>query len=60
VLLKLYNAGEFFETEASVLYIKSTEMGLEFREMMPQFRAVLQQWVLTAFDHQLEAQQTAR
>jgi hypothetical protein len=60
VLLKICNAGEFFETEASVLYIKPTGMGLEFREMRSQFRAVLQQWILTALDSQLEGQQIAR
>jgi hypothetical protein len=59
VLLKIYNSGEYFEAEALVLYINPSGMGLEFREMRPQFRVVLQQWVLTALDHQLEAQQTA-
>ena len=60
VLLKIYKGGECFETEASVLYIKPTGMGLEFREMRPHLRAVLQRWVLTALDCQLEAQQTVR
>jgi len=60
VLLRIYNAGEYFETESTVLYIKPSGMGLEFREMWPHFRAVLQKWILTTLDLQLEARPTAR
>jgi hypothetical protein len=59
VLLKIYNAGEYFEGEATVLYIKPSGMGLLFHKVRPHFRTVLQKWILTALDHQLEAQQTA-
>jgi hypothetical protein len=58
VLLKLYDSGEYFEGEASVLYVKPSGMGVVFREIKPHFRAVLQKWVLSALDNQFEAQQT--
>jgi hypothetical protein len=58
VLLKIHHAEEHFEAEASVLYVKPSGMGLVFREIKPQFRAVLQKWVLTALDDQSGARQT--
>ena len=59
VLIKLYNSGEYFEAEATVLYIQPSGMGLLFHKIRPHFRTVLQKWILTALDSQLEAQQTA-
>src|SRR5208283_3363028 len=50
VLLKIYNSGEYFEAEASVLYANSSGLGLVFNEVKPLFRAILQQWVLAALD----------
>jgi hypothetical protein len=58
VLLKIHGSGEYFEAEASVLYVKPSGMGLVFREIKPHFRAVLQKWVLTALDHQVDARPT--
>ena len=58
VLLKIHHSGEYFEAEASVLYVKPSGMGLLFREIKPHFRAVLQKWVLTALDGQAGARQT--
>ncbi len=58
VLVKIYNAGEFLEAEASVLYVRSSGLGLVFREIKPHFRAVLQKWILAALDKQTEAQLT--
>lgn len=55
VLLKVHQSGEDFEASASVLYIKSTGMGLVFREVKPNFREVLQRWVLAALDNQVGA-----
>lgn len=52
VLLKIYDSGEYFEAEASVLYVKPSGIGLVFREIKPHFRAVLQKWVLAALDNQ--------
>jgi PilZ domain len=58
VLLKIYDSGEYFEAEASVLYVKTSGMGLVFGEMKPHFRAILQKWILTALDNQPGARQT--
>jgi hypothetical protein len=58
VLLKIYDSEEYFEAEASVLYVKPSGTGLVFREIKPHFRAVLQKWVLTALDNQPEARST--
>ena len=58
VLLKIHHAEEYFEAEASVLYVKPSGMGLLFREIKPHFRAVLQKWVLAALDNQPGARQT--
>ena len=55
VLLKIDHSGEHFEAEASVLYVKPSGVGLVFREIKPEFRAILQTWVLTALDHQPNA-----
>ena len=55
VLLKIHDSDEYFEAEASVLYVKPSGMGLVFREIKPQFRAVLQKWVLAALDAQQDA-----
>lgn len=60
VLLKIHDSGEYFEAEASVLYVKPSGMGLVFRELKPHFRAVLQKWVLAALDNQHDARQTPR
>src|SRR5580658_7061432 len=48
VLLKIHNAEEHFEAEASVLYVNPSGIGLVFREIKPHFREILQKWVLTA------------
>ena len=55
VLLKIDHSGEHFEAEASVLYVKPSGVGVVFREIKPQYRAILQTWVLTALDHQPNA-----
>ncbi len=60
VLLKIHQPGEDFEASASVLYIRSSGMGLVFREIKANFREVLQKWVLTALDNQVGARQTPR
>src|SRR5580704_11752263 len=58
VLLKIQHAEEYFEADASVLYVKPSGMGLLFREIKPHFRAVLQKWVLSALDDQSGARQS--
>jgi PilZ domain len=58
VLLKIQHSEEYFEAEASVLYVKPSGMGLVFGEIKPHFRDVLQKWVLAALDNQSGARQT--
>jgi hypothetical protein len=59
VLVKIIHSGEFFEAEASVLYVNSSGTGLVFREIKPHFRAVLQKWILAALDKQASAQSSS-
>lgn len=58
VLLKIHHSGEYFEADASVLYVKPSGMGLVFRDIKPHFRAVLQKWILSALDGQPGTRQT--
>jgi len=57
VVVKIYESNEYFEAGAAVLYVKPSGMGLEFHEIQPHFRAVLQKWILAVLDKQLETQQ---
>jgi hypothetical protein len=58
VVVKIYDAGEYFETKASVLYIKPLGVGLVFQDIKPHFRAVLQKWILNVLDNQPGARPT--
>lgn len=58
VFLRIHHSGEQFEAEASVLYVNPSGLGLVFRDIKPQFREVLQKWVLTALDNQSEGSQS--
>ena len=60
VVLKIHRSGESVEAPASVLYVKPSGLGLVFREIKPQFRAILQKWVLAALDSQHDPQPTSR
>ena len=55
VLVKINYSGEYFEAEASVLYVRPSGIGLVFGEVKPEFRAVLQKWVLSTMDSQSDA-----
>ena len=57
VSLKIHEAGESFEAEAVVLYVRPSGLGLLFREINPRYRDTLQTWILKALDRQLELQQ---
>ena len=50
VLVKIFAAdGEYFEAEATVIYSNpSLGMGLVFRQVRPDFLAVLRKWLLKA------------
>jgi hypothetical protein len=57
ILIKIHDDGEYFESEAVVLYHRPSGFGLVFRDVKPRYRDVLQNWILKALDRQLEAQQ---
>jgi hypothetical protein len=47
--VKVFTATEFFEGQASVVYVDADQgMGLMFRETRPYFLAVLRKWLLAA------------
>lgn len=49
VLVKIFTPGKYFEAKATVVYVRpASGMGLAFREVKPNFRAVLQHWLLIA------------
>jgi hypothetical protein len=53
VLLKMSAHDEAFEAEGVVLYVRPRGVGLGFREIAPEFRPVLQKWMLKLLDSQL-------
>jgi PilZ domain len=49
VFVKIFYANEYFEARATVVYVKPAQgMGLEFRDLKPHCRIVLQKWILAA------------
>lgn len=58
ILVKIHSCGEYCEAVGSVLYVSPSGMGLVFREVKPQFGAILQKWILTALDSQLNIPET--
>ncbi len=49
VFVKIFYADEYFESKGTVVYVKpAAGMGLEFREVKPHCRIVLQKWILAA------------
>ena len=49
VLLKIFKPGDYFEAKATVVHVQPPNgMGLAFRELKPNFRGVLQKWLLAA------------
>jgi PilZ domain-containing protein len=53
VLVKIFNSAEYFEAKATVIYVKpALGMGLAFRDVKPNFRGVLQKWILVAMHSQ--------
>ena len=48
--IKFSHSGEHFEASAHVLYVRPNGAGLAFTEIPPQFRTVLQDWILAAMD----------
>ena len=54
LLVKIFRPGEYFESLAQVIYQRPSGVGLLFVDVIPRFRDVLQHWVLSALDHQIE------
>ncbi|MGH9742373.1 MAG: PilZ domain-containing protein [Candidatus Acidiferrum sp.] len=53
VFVKIFYADEYFEAKGTVIYVKPSEgMGIEFRDMKPPCRVVLQRWILAALRKQ--------
>ena len=49
VLVKIFKSDEYFESKATVVYsTPAVGMGLAFREVKPDFRAVMQKWLRVA------------
>jgi hypothetical protein len=49
VLVKIFKSDEYFEAKATVVYVNpALGMGLAFREVKPDFRIVMQKWLLAA------------
>jgi len=47
VIVKIFAPGKYFEAKATVISVNpASGMGLMFRETKPNFRAVLQHWLL--------------
>jgi PilZ domain len=48
VLVKIFTPGKYFEAKATVISVRpAAGMGITFRETKPNFRAVLQHWLLS-------------
>jgi len=57
VFVKIFYEYEYFEAKGTVIYVKATEgMGIEFRDMKPPCRIVLQKWILAALRNQAKAE----
>ncbi|MGC1615686.1 MAG: PilZ domain-containing protein [Candidatus Acidiferrum sp.] len=53
VFVKIFYENEYFEAKGTVIYVKpAAGMGLEFRELKPHCRVVLQRWILAALRSQ--------
>jgi hypothetical protein len=49
VLVKIFKSDEYFEAKATVVYAHpALGMGLAFRDVKPDFRIVMQKWLLAA------------
>jgi hypothetical protein len=57
VFVKIFYADEYFEAKGTVLYVKpAAGMGLEFRDLKPHCRIVLQKWILAALRGQTKSE----
>jgi hypothetical protein len=57
VFVKIFYANEYFEARGTVIYVKPAQgMGLEFRDLKPHCRIVLQKWILAALRNQSKSE----
>jgi hypothetical protein len=57
VFVKIFYAEEYFESKGTVIYVQpAAGMGLEFRELKPHCRIVLQRWIRAALRNQPKAE----
>src|SRR5580692_6227985 len=57
VFVKIFYEKDYFESKGTVIYVKpASGMGLEFRELKPHCRVVLQKWILAALRNQSKAE----
>jgi|SRR5208282_1022773 len=57
VFVKIFYADEYFEAKGTVVYVKPAKgMGLEFRDLKPHCRIVLQRWILAALRNQSKSE----
>ncbi|MGB2593238.1 MAG: PilZ domain-containing protein [Candidatus Acidiferrum sp.] len=53
VFVKIFYENEYFEAKGTVIYVKPAEgMGIEFRDLKPHCKVVLQRWILAALRNQ--------
>jgi hypothetical protein len=52
VFVKLFYEDEYFEAKATVVYVKpALGMGVQFRDIKPPCRIILQKWILAALQN---------
>ena len=53
VFVKIFHENEYFESKGTVIYVNpESVMGLEFRDIKPHCKVVLQKWILAALRRQ--------
>ena len=52
--VKIISSGEYVESQADVIYVRPSGIGISFVEVNPYFRGVLQKWLLSALHRQTE------
>ncbi len=56
VFVKIFYENEYFEAKGTVIYVKPAEgMGVEFRDLKPHCKIVLQRWILAALRRNAKA-----
>src|SRR5580698_2530073 len=52
VFVKIFYADEYFEAKGTVVYVKpALGMGVQFRDVKPPCRIILQKWILAALQN---------